>query len=230
MALEGKYVTKDEESAFNHFLLGATYYDETCTLDIVDCYQNGVGIEKNEEIAFSYLYQYHFHKSQSVPVMYEIILCYLKGKGVKKDIVKASYLLNAMIESKQSEVDISEAEFLLGYAYYTGSMTLRNPPAAFYQFSLAAQNGHIDAMFYLAECYDKGTGISVNHEKAISWYMKAAEKQHSRQHHPAELCEGGSAAGERILPLRRQADACQRSGDPLCGQPQHHRVAEPFLF
>ena len=176
--LEGKYVTKNEESAFNHFLLGATYYDEACTLDIVKCYQNGVGVEKNEEIAFSYLYQYHFHKSQSVLVMYEIVLCYLKGRGVKKDIVKASYLLNAMIDSKQKEVDISEAEFLLGYAYYTGSMTLRNPPAAFYQFSLAAQNEHIEAMFYLAECYDKGTGISVNHEKAVSWYIKAAEKKH----------------------------------------------------
>jgi TPR repeat protein len=49
---------------------------------------------------------------------------------------------------------------------------------AFKLFHKAAEQGHIDAMYYLASMYEKEQGIEKDYKEAAKWYEKAAEHGH----------------------------------------------------
>jgi hypothetical protein len=60
-------------------------------------------------------------------------------------------------------------------AYASGDYT-----AALKEWRPLAEQGNADAQFGLAEMYDQGRGVSVDHELAASWYQKAAEQGNAR--------------------------------------------------
>ena len=47
---------------------------------------------------------------------------------------------------------------------------------AFPAFRKAADLDHLDAMYYLGDCYDFGRGVRENDVEAVKWYRKAADK------------------------------------------------------
>jgi len=42
----------------------------------------------------------------------------------------------------------------------------------------AAENGHVEAMYRLGECYEQGIGTDVNLDAAKKWYDAACSKGH----------------------------------------------------
>lgn len=50
---------------------------------------------------------------------------------------------------------------------------------AFYWFSLAAQQGHADAMHYLSELYQQGSGVERCESTAMLWRARAAGAGHA---------------------------------------------------
>lgn len=50
---------------------------------------------------------------------------------------------------------------------------------AFHWFSLAAQQQHADAMYYLSELHQQGLGVERNTNEAMLWRVKAASAGHS---------------------------------------------------
>ena len=44
------------------------------------------------------------------------------------------------------------------------------------QYLKAAEQGDVDAMYQLGECYEDGFGVEEDEEEAIKWYRKAAEQ------------------------------------------------------
>ena len=43
-----------------------------------------------------------------------------------------------------------------------------------------AEQGSVDAQFYLGECYRCGLGVQQDDVKAAEWYKKAAEQGHEK--------------------------------------------------
>lgn len=46
-------------------------------------------------------------------------------------------------------------------------------------FKKAAEKKHVEAQFYLGECYDLGQGVTKNKVEAMKWFRKAAEQGHA---------------------------------------------------
>ena len=44
-------------------------------------------------------------------------------------------------------------------------------------FSLLAEQGHIEAQYFLALCYENGKGVQADQEEAVKWYRKSAEQK-----------------------------------------------------
>ena len=51
----------------------------------------------------------------------------------------------------------------------------KNYATAIKWFTKCAENGHIDAMFYVAECFELGRGVDENWSTAAEWYAKCAQ-------------------------------------------------------
>jgi len=47
-------------------------------------------------------------------------------------------------------------------------------------FKLAADQGHAEAQYYLADAYVTGTNVAKNEQVALTWYRKAAERGYAR--------------------------------------------------
>ena len=44
------------------------------------------------------------------------------------------------------------------------------------QFTIAANNGHVEAQYWIAECYSHGNGVEKDYKEAFKWQFKAAEQ------------------------------------------------------
>ena len=51
-----------------------------------------------------------------------------------------------------------------------------------------AENGDPDAQFRLGKCYENGSGVSKDPEKAVHWYTKAADQGHADAQYNLGLC------------------------------------------
>jgi TPR repeat protein len=67
------------------------------------------------------------------------------------------------------------ARDLLGRMFLDGSGVHRNAREAARWFRLAAENGHVQSLFDLAELYRKGLGVAQNYREAIHWYVEATQ-------------------------------------------------------
>ena len=101
--------------------------------------------------------------------------CYRPGTGVKADTKKAMewYLLAA-------EQNIAGAQNAIGEAYYQyGWSGEENPAEAVKWFSLAADQGNVEALDNLAHCYNLGYGVEQNQDEYIRLLTLSAEGGYS---------------------------------------------------
>lgn len=76
---------------------------------------------------------------------------------------------------KMAEDGNAFAQTEIGNLYYSGSNTVeKNPEKAFYWWSEAAKQGFISAKLNIALCYQYGTGIMKDEEKALDIYKELA--------------------------------------------------------
>ncbi len=84
----------------------------------------------------------------------------------------------AMIR-KASDLGYPPAQFMVGSLYIAGSVTGKADYATGFPFiQQAADGGHVDAVFMLANMYKEGLGTKKDPGKAFLYYQKAAEMGH----------------------------------------------------
>lgn len=89
--------------------------------------------------------------------------------------------LNKMINNNFSDKRMSKkykglAHTYLGIGYEFGIFNCRKSPTdAFNKYKLAAQIGDPLGTFRLAQCFEKGIGVSISQEQALSFYRCAAK-------------------------------------------------------
>lgn len=168
-------------------LFSQTYNNELRTLDYVKllplaqmgdpinqamlgmCYENGIGVAKDENLAF----KWYFKAAEQTNSLGQAYLgrCYEKGIGVAKDEKKAVtwYIRSA-------EQGCSVGQVYLGELYSKGVGVPANPEMAFKYFQMSAEQGNSEAQYSIGSCYQLGSGVSRNEKNAFEWFEKSANQ------------------------------------------------------
>ena len=77
--------------------------------------------------------------------------------------------------TQQAELGDANAQFKLGYCYYSGQGVEKDYSQAVYWYKMAAGCSP-QAQYELAKCYYFGQGVEKDYSLAIYWYKKAAEQ------------------------------------------------------
>lgn len=111
--------------------------------------------------------------------IYWMFMAYLYGLGVEEDCDKALEYLTIIANYGYPDMQCE-----LGKEYVTIDWScithdeeeLENKEhEAFKWFAKSAEQGNVEAMFCLGECYRDGAGVDQDYEKAFEWFAKAAE-------------------------------------------------------
>lgn len=96
---------------------------------------------------------------------------YIKGEGIKQDLIEAVKWLE--LSALQNHI---EAQLHLGDLYYFGDFVKKDYKKAYKWIRLSAEAGNVDAQFYMGCMFRNGEGVKKNIEEAYKWYMLAAEQ------------------------------------------------------
>ena len=81
---------------------------------------------------------------------------------------------------QSAEAGNAEAQFDIGYAYYTGEGTQRDYTSAAMWFKRSAKQNFAKAQYNLAYCYINGRGVPRDYDKAYNLLLKSAENNYKR--------------------------------------------------
>ena len=129
-------------------------------------YLNGEGVKKDFSKAL-----YWFNRSAEqgyVPSQKALGTCYYSGEGVPKDVRQALF----WFEKAAAQGD-EEAQNNLGILFFLQE----NYEKAVPWLHKAADRGEAKAQFCLGECYMDGLGVSMDYNKALVYFKKAAEQE-----------------------------------------------------
>lgn len=86
----------------------------------------------------------------------------------------------AEIYLQAAEKGNAEAQFDIGYAYYTGEGISRNYTSAAMWFKRSAKQNFAKAQYNLAYCYMNGRGVPCDYDKAFNYLNQSAENDYKR--------------------------------------------------
>lgn len=81
---------------------------------------------------------------------------------------------------QSAETGNAEAQFDIGYAYYTGEGTQRDYTSAAMWFKRSAKQNFAKAQYNLAYCYMNGRGVPRDYDKAFSLLLESAGNNYKR--------------------------------------------------
>ena len=141
---------------------------------------------------------------------HEWALIHYEGKGTEQDFEAAFYWLNRAVEQGHNY-----AKNQLALMYYYSKGTKKNLQRAFHLFKelaeqyeasspkdlyLSMNQSYISAQYNLARMYEKGEGVSLDFEKALYWYQKAAQRGLvAAQNRLKKLAQQGNAPAQYAL-------------------------------
>ena len=94
----------------------------------------------------------------------------------------------SLIDTLIHVTDYANGQFKLGMGYYNDSMSMQNYEKAMEYFQVAAEYGHIEAMYYIGDCYYWGRGVEQDYEQSIECYKKSATLGHSASQNVLAKC------------------------------------------
>lgn len=177
------------------------------------CYGKGIGVRQDYSQA-AHWYQKAAEQGCKF-AQFNLGFCYETGQGVKQDYIQAIYWYKRATEhehevakrrlsicyekirggtqdytqsEEQEEPTSAEEQYKLAERYYYGNDGVeRDYSQAVYWYQEAAEQGHREAQYELAELYDYSDNEELEKEAAY-WYQKAAEQGHKDAQFSLALC------------------------------------------
>lgn len=168
----GKGVSQNYVEALKYFNLAAKKKNVIALFNLGLYYKNGKGVSVDVKKAAEYFLQ--AADKGDMDAQYNFALCCEKGSGVPEDFKQA-----AVYYKLAADKGHALAQNTVGFFHSIGKGGLTKDPliaAEYYQ--LSAVQGYPEALYNLATCYEKGTGIAEDVKKAIEYYQIAADKEH----------------------------------------------------
>lgn len=158
--------------------------------------------------------------------------------SVPKDLPRAFELMK-----RAADLNVPEAQQILGNFYYEGTGVLRDTKQAVTWWRRAAEQRHAPAQFELGEAYRRGECVPQDTKEAMRWFRRAAAQGHKMakalltSHGGTRYGEAPDAAIEaeatRAAAERGCAkEQCNLAGHYLSGKhglPQDHALAAHWL-
>lgn len=162
----------DEDEAEGVRMLETAVYqgDARSAVQLAECYMNGWGVSKDEGRVADLLQNNpaNGHKKYH----YLLGRCYYNGAGFDQDYNKAFSEFE-----KAAKLGLGKAKGYLGDCYYYGQGVEKDLYEAARWYKDAADNNGIgSAAHSLAFMYANGEGLPKNREKAVDYFLIAAEK------------------------------------------------------
>jgi hypothetical protein len=145
-----------------------------------------------------------------------LCLVLLAGLGApaasRADANNANADLRHLIDAAES--GSADQQYELARVFALGSpvhgVTQQDPAQALVWFRRAAERGHVDAQFALANAYEEGYGVAPNTPTALAWYKRAADGGHVLA--ASRLNRLGNAGGS-IAPAPLAVEATDRTSE-----------------
>ena len=206
LRLQGEF-----EKAAELYEQAAKHGDGYACFRLGNCYQTGLGVDKDEKKAFD-LYK-KGAKEDCIQAQVKEACCYIYGKGIEKDEEKGVKMIENLAEESKHpyaketlaslyifgvegliEKDYKKALtileeckeepyglYLLGELYFNNEGYEIDYPKAMEFFNKAYELGDRYSANLLGYMYQYGKGVSPNIQEAISWYTKAANMRGNTQ-------------------------------------------------
>ena len=154
------------EEYFRYLLQGAQLGDAVCQAEAGYYYLWGVAPVEVDYPQARYWFEQSTAQGEAL-AQYFMGEMYYYGLGVEVNIVKAMeyYRLSAM-------QGVADAQFSLGYCLIEENV---NANEGVQWLQKAVEQKHVDAAYMLARCYELEVGVAKNLEKALEYYLIAAE-------------------------------------------------------
>uniref|UniRef100_T1J234 Uncharacterized protein n=1 Tax=Strigamia maritima TaxID=126957 RepID=T1J234_STRMM len=144
------------------------------------CYLKGLQVERDYKLAAELFTE--AVNDNNIFAMVQLASMYLLGRGVKKDmkmhvqlILKVASLPHIQMNG-QINIDVVQAELLLGFAYHKGIGWFSDMEKAIMWYKKASEHGCGQSLHKLGNLYSKGTGVEKDEEKAVYYWQLAADR------------------------------------------------------
>ena len=125
---------------------------------------------KNGDTKAQYkLAEQYFENQEYEKAVYWLKICAEQGGSYEYDIATDNFILYDGVETLK-------AKYILGSCYHKGFGVKQDYNEAKRLYTLAAENGLVDAQLALGHYYFNGYTGKKNYEEALSWFLMAAEK------------------------------------------------------
>lgn len=150
----------------------ATLGSQSAPLELAIRYQNGDGVEQDDERALHWIRvaaeRGHASAQNELGTMYK------KGRGVQQDFTLAAAWYGMAAAHGQAQ-----AQNNLGVLYQFGRGVHRDDLRAVHWYRMAAEQGHMTAQNNLGVMYQQGRGVEKDDAQAAYWYGQAATQGHT---------------------------------------------------
>lgn len=134
-------------------------------------------IARDQNVAFGWYEK--AAASGNADAVFELGICYEEGEGTPPDPRKAQELYEKAAESGHVEAQFRLAmQFYEGFTGGRGVEIAQDYEKAVFWLKKAAAGDDGFALYYLAQCYENGTGVEQNYGEAVRLYRIAAEREY----------------------------------------------------
>ena len=200
---EAKTVAENKEKILNdeccsellHKLqICARYGDKRCQNMLGIWYKNGIGTEKNYELALEW-----FKKAAEQnypPAICNLGHCYYTGNGTEKNITKAAELYTVALK-----LDYYPIYSKMARCYMEGIGVEKDVGKAISLLQYASDKNDAKAQVNLGACYLDGLGVEVDYSKGIELILSSAEKSNTDAYYLLGKCYREGLGVETSIPL-----------------------------
>ncbi|MBT7272516.1 MAG: sel1 repeat family protein, partial [Nitrospina sp.] len=134
-------------------------------------YQEAIDAYNREDYKTSYRLIRPLAKKGFAQAQYNLGVLYLKGKGVKANLIKAKKLFEFAAEQ-----GVVKAQNKLALMHVKGMGVVKDFNKAIKWWNLAAAQGNGKAQTNLGWMYEMGKGVPKDSQKAVKWYQLASNQ------------------------------------------------------
>ena len=229
----GHGVRRDSQKAFLSFLVCARAGYPRGIYDLAMCYHRGNGAPRDLRRAVALLkisaaeddYMNDFSETSTKPIrgdrvaQYALGKAYQYGKGVKKDLMRATRCYLAAVRNDEEGAEgWAKALFKVGVSYRSGRGVAQDRAKATYYYTKAAELGHpkaqydLGVMMYLGD--EAAGGAGVDFQRAAELFRAAADQGHAKAQYNLGVCYkfGRGVAADPVKAVELYRKAAEEGG------------------
>ena len=170
---------KDPAEAARWYRKAAELGYPNAMIKIAECYRDGDGVKQDIDEAIKW-----YRKCRDIVDDYDYLPAY---EGLRDLNRRAAWHYVDSLEKQKKDLSSSENGDVESMYALGNTLFGRHDPESVKWYRQAAEQGHMEAQYKLAEIYRRGEVVNQDMSEAFKWYLKAAEQ--GRPEAMYEICK-----------------------------------------